>query len=439
MLKLIKKSTPEFLKREYHRAQGWRAAQKYGFAARDMIIVGITGTKGKTSTANFVWSVLHAGGYKTGLISSANFRVGTAEEPNAYHMTMPNPFFIQKKLREMRTAGMEIVVLEMTSEGMKQFRHIGIPVDIAIFTNLTPEHLTSHKGSFENYKKAKSALFAAIQHPKKTLRDRLVARTIFANADSEHAPYYLGFPADVKKTFGFTAGDLVAENIDSSKTGVSFTAGGESYHLAIPGSFNVYNALPAILTAQALGVSNTDIRTGLDTLAVIPGRMEEIEEGQDFSVFVDYAHEPASLGAVLASAKHLRGESGKTILLFGGQGGGRDWRKREPMARLAASEANYVVISNEDPYDDDPQKIVDELSDKVASFGKTRDLDLFPIFDRREGIKKALSLAQKGDIVLITGKGAEQTMMVKGGAIPWNERAIVREIVKTYVLHTNRQ
>ena len=438
MLKLIKKNTPEFLKREYHRALGWRAAQKYGFAAREMIIVGITGTKGKTSTANFVWSVLHAGGYKTGLISSANFRVGTVEEPNAYHMTMPNPFFIQKKLREMRTAGMEIVVLEMTSEGMKQFRHIGIPVDIAIFTNLTPEHLTSHKGNFENYKKAKSALFAALQHPKKSVRGMLVPRTIIANADSEHAPYYLGFPADVKKTFGLNQGDIVAKNIDSTKAGVRFEAAGKSYDLAIPGDFNVYNALPAIMTAETLGVSEENIRAGLESLAVIPGRMEEIEEGQDFSVFVDYAHEPASLGAVLASAEHLRGESGKTILLFGGQGGGRDWRKREPMARLAATKASYVVISNEDPYDDDPQKIVDDLAAHVASFGKTVGTDLFPIFDRTEGIRKALSLAQKGDIVLITGKGAEQTMMVKGGAIPWNERAIVRDLVKTYV-HNNRQ
>ena len=437
MLTFLKNNTPDTLKREYHRVQGWRAARKSGFPARDMVIVGITGTKGKTSTANFVWSVLHAGGYKTGLISSANFRVGTREEPNPYHMTMPNPFFIQMKLREMRDSGMEIAVMEMTSEGMKQFRHIGIPVDIAIFTNLTPEHLTSHKGSFEEYKKAKGALFAALGHTHKTLRGKTVPHMILANADSEHAPYYLGFPADIKQTFGVTHGDLVAQDIDNTKEGIRFTAGGETYRLAIPGGFNVHNALPAIMVGKALGVAQPDICAGLETLAVIPGRMEAIEEGQDFGVYVDYAHEPASLGAVLTAAEHLRAKGSKTILLFGGQGGGRDWRKREPMAQLAATRADYVIVSNEDPYEDDPQKIVDELAQGVASFGKTLGRDLFPLFDRRAGIRKALQLARKGDIVLITGKGAEQTMMVKGGAIPWNEREIVREAVKAYVRTNN--
>lgn len=437
MLEIIKKKIPDSLKKPYHKAQGYRAARMHGFAGRDLIVVGITGTKGKTSTANFVWSVLHQGGYKTGLISSANFRVGTIEEPNPYHMTMPNPFFIQKKLREMRDAGMEIVVMEMTSEGMKQFRHFGIPVDVAIFTNLTPEHLTSHKGSFELYKEAKGAMFAALKHAPKMLRGKPVETTIIANADSEHSKYYLQFPANKKITYGIETGDIRAIDIITEKNGTGFKVSEDLFHLSIPGAFNIYNALAALAAGTVFGVSKENIAKGLDTLAVIPGRMEEIEEGQDFRVFVDYAHEPASLGAVLSSAKQLRPEGSRTILLFGGQGGGRDWRKREPMAKLAAEEADYVVISNEDPYEDDPQMIVDELAEKVASFGKKRDHDLFPIFDRKEGIRKALRLARKGDIVLITGKGAEQTMIVKGGAIPWNERAIVRDILKTYV-HTNQ-
>lgn len=436
MRELIKKITPELIKREYHRVRGYRAASRYGYAAQDMIIVGITGTKGKTSTANFVWSVPHEGGYKTGLISGANFRIGTAEEPNLYHMTMPDPFLIQKKLREMRDAGVEIAVVEMTSEGMKQFRHVGIPVDIALFTNLTPEHLTSHKGSFELYKKAKGALFKALQHPQRKLRDRLVPRAIIANADSEHSAYYLQFPADIKKTYGIEHGDLRATDVSVKENGTEFFVDDVAYTLSIPGIFNVYNALAAMSVGRVLGISPQAIKHGIETLAVIPGRMEEIREGQDFRVFVDYAHEPASLGAVLASAKELRGQGGRTILLFGGQGGGRDWRKRAPMAALAATEADYVVVSNEDPYEDDPQAIVDELARCVSDHGKQTDVTVFPIFDRREGITKALSLAQKGDIVLITGKGAEQTMMVKGGAVAWNERAIVRELVKKYV-HTH--
>lgn len=430
MKRFILSLTPTFALRAYHYMRSFLAAMINGFPARRMIVVGITGTKGKTSTANFIWSVLHAGGYKVGQISTANFRIGENEEINPFHMTMPDPFIIQNKLRKMKDAGMEIVVMEMTSEGMKQFRHIGIPADIAVFTNLTPEHLPSHGGSFEKYKRAKAPLFRdALNHKPRSLRGKIVPRTIIANIDNEHADFYMQFPADRKVTFGFNQGDVHAANIVPEKNGVAFSVKGITYHISIPGAFNVYNALPAVVVGELLGESTDTIKAGLVALGTIPGRMDEIKEGQNFRVFVDYAHEPASFEALLRAGRSLAGEN-KVIVLTGGQGGGRDKSKRAPMGRLAAELADYAIIANEDPYRDDPMEIIRDLATSATQAGKEEGKDLFSIIDRREAIRKALSLASEHDIVLIAGKGAEQTMMVKSGSIPWNEREIVRGEVR---------
>ena len=428
----IKSHAPEFLKGPYHKVRGFLAALKYGFPAYKMIVVGITGTKGKTSTANYIWSVLSAGGYKAGLISSANFRIDTLEEPNPYHMTMPDPYLIQAKLREMVNAGVTVVCMEMTSEGMKQYRHTGIPVDVAVFTNLTPEHLSSHGGSFEIYKAAKAPLFRdSLNHPKKIIGGKEIPRVAIANADSEHAEFYLQFPADQKITYGIDQGEIRATAIIEEKNGTRFVVSGEKMHLSIPGIFNVYNALPACVAGTVLGLSVEDIRRGLDALTVIPGRMEAIEEGQNFGVIVDYAHEPASMGALLRAAEQLKNENGNIILLTGVIGGGRESRK--PLIRVAAQKANRLIITNEDPYDEDPNLLIQELVETAKEEGKILEQDLFAIIDRREAIKKAFSLAVAGDIVLISGKGAEQTMITSAGAIPWEERAIVRELIREHL------
>jgi len=417
IIKSFKKLIPEPLMLAYHRVCGFSAAAQNHFPARDMIVIGITGTKGKTSTANYIWSVLTEGGYKTGIISSANFRIGTEEQANPFHMTMPSPFFIQKKLKEMKEKGVAIVVMEMTSEGMKQYRHAGIPVDIAVFTNLTPEHLGSHKGDFEVYKKAKSPLFKALLHPKKQFLNKGVERTIIANADSEHSEYYLSFSADKKITFGIHKGDIRADD--------------EKIELSIPGTFNVYNALPALIIGRIFEIPEQKIREGLKSLSVIPGRVEAIREGQNFSVFVDYAHEPAGLTAILETAHSLKkNPSSKIILLTGVIGGGR--ASRIPMIEIASKKADYIIITTEDPYDEDPHKLINELARAATQQGMHGGKNLFPITDRREAIQKALSLAQSDDIVLITGKGAETTMMTKAGAVSWNERSIVRELVKNH-------
>src|SRR3990167_5246933 len=249
MKKLARGMTPECLLSAYHYCLALAAAVRYGFPSRRFVVIGVTGTKGKTSTANFIWSCLSAAGKKTGIITTANVRIGEREVLNAYHMTMPGPFVIQRLLREMVDAGCTHSVIETTSEGLKQHRETGVQYDIAVFTNLFPEHLPSHGGSFETYKKMKGKMFASLlSHQRKVVRHKQVEKIIIANAGSEHAPYFLAFPADCKVTFAVgTKADYAAQDIRSSATGVAFKVEGTEFRLSIPGAFNVSNALPAII------------------------------------------------------------------------------------------------------------------------------------------------------------------------------------------------
>ena len=323
----IKQFTPESLLLLYHRLLAITAAVRFGFPSRSMVVIGITGTKGKTSTANFIWSCLNAAGLKAGLLGTANIRIGQQESLNPYHMTMPGPFIIQGLLAQMRAAGCTHCVMEVTSEGIKQSRHWGIAYDIAIFTNLTPEHLPSHGNSFENYKHTKGQFFASLMaYPRKIIAGKSRERVIIANADSPHTSYFINFAADQKITYGLQNGaDLVARDINDTPEGVTFTVDDTLYRLNILGAFNVYNALPALAVAQALDIPTSTVQQGLAALTLIPGRMEKIEEGQNFTVLVDYAHEKESMTAVLTTGRNMaRSSDGRVIILLGAEGGGRD-------------------------------------------------------------------------------------------------------------------
>ncbi|HRY63551.1 MAG TPA: UDP-N-acetylmuramyl-tripeptide synthetase, partial [Patescibacteria group bacterium] len=397
MKKLLKKLLPERIFLFYHYLLARLATIVSGSPGKKMIVIGITGTKGKTSTANFIWAVLEAGGHKTGIITTANIRIGEKEVMNKYHMTMPDPMVIQKAMAEMVKAGCEYCVVETTSEGMKQHRHVGAYYDWAIFTNLSPEHLPSHGGSFENYKKAKTKLFAGLMKYHKKIKGKSIERVIIANRDSEHADYYLKFSADKKITYSLKVNsDFRAEQIRETVGGVKFTAGGREFELGVLGGFNVYNAMPAIIVGRLAGMSDENINKGLKELKLIPGRMEVIDEGQDFTVLVDYAHEKQSITYVLETGRAMRKPGARVIILLGAEGGGRDKAKRPIMGELSAKLADYVVVSNVDPYEDDPQEILEDIATVAEKFGKVRDKDLFVIEDRREGINKALTLAQAG-------------------------------------------
>jgi len=432
MKKLLKKLLPEKLVLMYHYFVAIFATLYYGFPSKKMIVIGVTGTKGKTSTINFIWSCLQAGGYKTGIISTANIRIGEKEFLNKYHMTMPGRFTIQKLLAQMVKNGCKFCIVETTSEGIKQYRHIGVYYDIAVFTNLSPEHLEAHGGSFEKYKQMKTKMFAVLSSHKKVIDGKRIGKVIIANKDSEYAEHFLNFQADKKITFAINSeADYVANNIQETNTGVSFEVAKVIFKIGILGKFNVYNALPAIIVCRLAGVNDYLIAKGLLELQTIPGRMEKIDQGQNFTVLVDYAHEKESITNILQTANNMKKGEAKTIILLGAEGGGRDKAKRPIMGELAAKMADYVIVSNVDPYEDDPKQILEDIAVSSEKIGKIRDQNLFVIEDRKSGIQKALSLAKADDIVLITGKGAEQSIVIGGKRSSWDDRQIVREELKS--------
>ncbi len=433
MKKLLKKLLPAKLILAYHFLVAIFAVTYYGFPSKKMIVIGVTGTKGKTSTVNFIWACLTAGGYKTGIISTANIRIGEKEFLNKYHMTMPGRFTIQRLMAQMVNEGCRFCIVETTSEGIKQYRHIGVYYDITVFTNLSPEHLESHGESFEEYKKTKGKMFKVLSSHKKIIDDKEIKKVIIANKDSEYADYFLNFKADKKITFALNnKADYVAGNIEESNDGVKFEVGKVPFEIGILGKFNVYNALPAIIISRLVGMNNYLIAKGLAELKTIPGRMEIINEMQDFMAIVDYAHEKESITNILQTANGMKKAGAKIIILLGAEGGGRDKAKRPIMGEVAAKMADYVIVSNVDPYEDDPKQILEDIAVSSEKFGKIRSQNLFVIEDRRLGIRKALSLAKADDIVLITGKGAEQSIVIGGKRLFWDDRQVVREELKSF-------
>lgn len=426
----IKKIAGKKILNFYHLFLAYFATFIYHFPSRKMIIIGVTGTKGKTSTANFIWSALNGCGVKTGIISTANIRIGEEESVNSFHMTMPGRFSIQKLLKEMVLKKCECVIVEITSQGLVQNRHKGIDFDIAVFTNLTPEHIESH-GNFENYKNAKSILFDTLSKSKdKIFKGKQIPKTIIANIDDDSANYFLNFKAEKKITFSMNKeSDLHAQNVNEIEGKVSFDLNDKKVQISIPGQFNVWNALPGIAVAEVLNLDIDSAILGIKKITIIQGRMEEIFCNLGFRVFVDYAHEKNSMTWAVKTARNLAGKN-KVIILLGAEGGGRDKMKRKEMGEIVGKNADFVICSNVDPYEDDPKQIAEDITLSAQGVGKKRDEDLFVVLDRREGIKKALSIAKKDDVVILTGKGAEQSMIISGGSIPWDDRKVVREEIE---------
>ncbi len=431
----IKKLVGERMVGAYHYLLAQMAVLYFGFPSKNLVIIGIVGTKGKTSTANLIWSCLSGAGLKTGMLSTANIRVGKEEVLNKYHMTMPGPFVVQGYLKNMLKKGCSLAIVEVTSEGIKQFRHKGIYFDFLVFTNLSPEHLPSHNNSFENYKETKGKVFAElIDYPSKHLIGRDIKKTILANADDERSEYFLSFKAEQKFTFAIkNKADYHAINLKNNESGTTFYLKEKEYELDLLGDFNVYNALPAIAICDLLRISYEQISKGLFGLKILPGRMEPIELGQKFLVLVDYAHEPKSMELALKSSRNLVKSGGKLIVLLGAEGGGRDKTKRPKMGEIAGQLADIVVVSNVDPYDDDPKEIIKDIAVASVQAGKIINQNIFVIEDREEGIRKCLQVARDGDVVLITGKGAEQSMIIKGEKIPWDDREVVKEELKKLI------
>lgn len=395
----------------YHYAFAASAALRHGFPAKKFTVIGVTGTKGKSSVAEMLHTILTAAGHETALASTIRFATGKDSRPNLFKMTLPGRGFIQKFLAEARGKGCTHAIIEITSEAALQYRHLGLELDALIFTNLQKEHLESH-GSMEKYFNAKFRIGQALVHSSKR------PRTIVANADDAYGAAFLAL--DVEKRIPFSFAD--AGDARVSEDGVSFSYKGVHFSIKQPGNFSLMNALAALKTAEALGVPLETCAEALAGLLRIGGRAERIEAGQNFIAIVDYAHTPDSLRALYdAFQKHRK------ICVLGNTGGGRDTWKRPEMGRIADESCGKVILTNEDPYDEDPKKIVDEMAG-----GMTRPPEI--IMDRREAIRAALRAALPGDAVLITGKGTDPFIMsARGTRIPWSDADVVREELEKLV------
>lgn len=439
MLPLLKKLTPPFLQAAYHKSWAILAKALFGNPSEKMIVIGVTGTNGKSTTAILIVKILEAAGHKVGLTSTALFKIGEKEWLNDKKMTMLGRLALQKMLSAMVKAGCRYAVVETSSEGIKQFRHLGIHYDIGVFTNLTPEHLEAH-GGFANYKKAKLELFAKLEKDKKKIIDNQeINKVIAANIDDEHGQDFVKYKVDKIYTFGLGRKDhslsVQAEDLSFNPTGVSFKIKGVKFNLKLFGKFNVYNCLAAIAVAESQGIDQQTCQEALENVSGVPGRMEFITEGQKFKVLVDYAPEVASLNQLYQTiADHQIAGSGKIIHVLGSCGGGRDQSRRPILGQIAGEQANYVIITNEDPYDDDPDEIINQVAQGAIAAGKILNQDLFKVLDREKAIEKAICLAKTNDLVLLTGKGCEQAICLAGGKkLPWDEREVVRKLLKEIV------
>lgn len=416
----IRNLIPQSVLSVYHRGLAVLANLWFGRPSNKVLIVGITGTKGKSTTSSMVWSVLQAAGWKTGVLSTAAIRIGDQEFPNTYKMTMPGRFQIQMWLKRMRREGCEAVVLETTSQGIEQFRHLGVNYDVVVLTNLFPEHIEAH-GSFEAYAAAKEKLFVHLMRRKhKFLRGHKIVKSMVVNSDVAQADQFLDHPADQKFRFSRTG---------TADFTLSDVAG---WNVALPGEHNLENVLAALGVAKAQGISLDVARKGIESLRTVPGRMEEFTSPSGFTVVVDYAHEPVSVELLYKTYRERlqRAGGGQLICVTGSAGGGRDTSRRPKMGALAAQHCDQVVVTNEDPYDEDPTHIIQQVVTGAEAQGKRLNTDLHVVEDRREGIMTAISLAQPGDIVVCSGKGSEQAIVVAGGKkIPWDEREVVKELL----------
>ena len=410
--KFIPKSVFDFFQPMYHRLLAWGGALRYGFPSHDMKLIGVTGTKGKSTTVYMVTKILEESGANVAAIGSLGFKIKDKEWPNTLKQTMPGRFRLQKFLSEAKNAGCDFVVLEVTSEGIKQYRHLGIKFDTAVFVNIHREHLENH-GSFENYIKAKQKLFEATK------------RVHVLNADEARISDFDKFPAEKKITFGINQGNIRPSDVLATESESEFKVNGEKVHLHVGGVFNILNALGAWSVATAHDIEPVIIAKALSKIQSIPGRLEFIQK-QPFSVVVDYAHTPDSLEIIYKTLKPM---NGRLICVLGAAGGGRDKWKRPEFGAIADRLVDEIILTDEDPYEEDPRQIISELKSGISNsqFSMSK---VQTILDRREAIGKAITMAQPGDAVVITGKGSEISMAVAGNRkIPWSDKEIAKSFL----------
>jgi UDP-N-acetylmuramoyl-L-alanyl-D-glutamate--2,6-diaminopimelate ligase len=398
-----------------------------GFPARGLKVIGVTGTNGKTTTSFLIHRMLHEAGYKVGLMSTVGYGVGSDIKPQIHHMTNVSVPEMMQRLKYMREQKVEWLVLETTSHALAQHRVFGVPYSVAVMTNVTHEHLAYHR-TFERYVTAKRRMFKLANRNRKGLRTGII------NADDPSAGL---FASDVKNAvlYGIEGGNAKAKQVKLFPNGVSYQVkiGAENYNIRcqIPGSFNVYNSLAAVCAGQLLGLDKSQIENGIAALEGVEGRMNTIDEGQDFTVIVDYAHSPDSFEKLFKDIKPV--VKGKLIVLFGSLGGG-DKGKRPLQGELAGKYADEVIVCEEDDRQEDPKQITEDILVGIKKAGKIRNKDLFVVHDRVEAIDFAVARAKTGDTVLLLGKGHEKTIEHADGEHPWDEIGTAHAALKKLVI-----
>ncbi|MDP2926551.1 MAG: UDP-N-acetylmuramyl-tripeptide synthetase [bacterium] len=446
---VVKKLLPTFLISGYHLGLAFLAALVYRFPGKKIKVMGVTGTNGKSTVVEMLSRIFEEAGFKVASLSSIRFRILGREEVNDKRMTMPGRSFVQGFLRRAKDQGCSQVILEVTSEGIKQHRHEFIDFDTAVFTNLSPEHIESH-GSFEKYRQEKGKLFRATKN------------IHVLNLDDDNLDFFWRFPA--KEKWGYCLKNpnspstpssgprgkvqipnkfqstnskfqtIKADNVEILADGSKFTVGSSEFKLNLLGEFNICNALAAIAAAQSQGIGLETCKKALEKMEGMPGRMEEVIR-EPFRVLVDYAFTPNAIQKVYETISQTiksPDPNSKMICVLGSCGGGRDKWKRPVLGGIAAKYCQEIILTNEDPYDENPQEIIDQVAKGVESISinqlNQHKSVVYKIIDRREAIAKALNLAKDGDTAIITGKGCEPSIcLADGKQIPWDDRQVVRE------------
>lgn len=420
----------------YHVLRADLAAHQYGFPGKRMRVIGVTGTNGKTSTCFLIWKMLNAAGHKTGLMTTVAWGVDKLEK-QIEHMTTVDAKTLNFRMKKIADARAEFLVLEVTSHALAQHRTFGVPIEIAVMTNVTHEHLDYHK-TFENYRDAKRRLFK-------------MAKYGVINEDDKSWAY---FAKDVKKyiTYGINSGILRAKDVKLGAQGVEYfvddegseenkhavdnkhTRGGKHasgdmlrIKTMIPGEFTVYNSLAAVAVGLKLGLSKEQISQGILALDSVEGRMNRVDLGQNFEVIVDYAHTPDAFLKVYESV--VPGKKGRIISLFGGAGR-RDESTRGERGEIAAKYSDIVIITEDDSRDENPAEIAEEFVNGAEQAGFLRGKNLLVELNREKAIQMAVELAKKDDIVLILGKGHEKTILRATGAVPFEDLKVTEKALR---------
>ncbi len=423
LLSLIKHAVPKrilrVLRPPYHFALAYLAALRFGHPSRQIMVIGVTGTKGKSTVTEILTRILETEGHKVASVSTIQFKIGDKIERNLHKMTMPGRFFVQHFLRKAVTAGCTHAIIEITSEGAKQYRHRFLELDALVFTNLTPEHIESH-GSFEKYKKAKLSIAERVSFSTKR------PRYLVANTDDEHGATFLNFPVEYQLPYGLKNLSLYSLHKDS----ISLVFGDITLRVPLIGLFNVYNVLAAVTLARALGISFKTIDNALRELPPVAGRVEQFTSPKDavksVTAVVDYAHTPDSLTKLYEAFSDTH-----KVCVLGNTGGGRDSWKRPEMGAIAESHCDYIILTNEDPYDENPRVIVEQMAKAITDKNK-----LEIIMDRRLAIATALERAEDGGYVLVSGKGTDPYIMgPRGTKTIWSDAEVVKEELQNLPRH----